>query len=261
MWRIDLAGLFDHDSDSTTPDVLVHDQPSVWSMTKLLSVGRHVSGFTTLANDRRFFNRPDLVQSRDSIGPFDGVLIGSGDREDPNGTGVDNFFYLIKDRAITSGLPPTTVLEHGDITDLSSNCLQNASCSIPPDLSNGWRIALADNGEKNLASAITAAGSVFFSTFSPTPPTGTCSLSEGTGRLYVVSLQDATAVFNFDTTNDVGGITVFDRVDLLASGGIPVAVVPLGAGELLVQGQEAGQNIMNAGGQMSFKTYWHEIFQ
>ena len=261
VWRIDLAGLFDHDSDNNTPDVLVHDEPSVWSMTKLLSVGRHVSGFTTLADDRRFFNRPDLVQSRDGIGPFDGVLIGSGDREDPNGTGVDNFFYLIKDRAITSGLPPTTVLEHGDITYLSSNCLQNASCSIPPDLSNGWRIALADNGEKNLASAITAAGSVFFSTYSPTPPTGTCSLSEGAGRLYVVSLQDATAVFNFDTTNDVGGITVLDRVDLLASGGIPVEVVPLGAGELLVQGQEAGQNIMNAGGQMSFKTYWHEIFQ
>ncbi|MCK5363371.1 MAG: hypothetical protein KAR22_10405, partial [Gammaproteobacteria bacterium] len=96
--------------------------------------------------------------------------------------------------------------------------------------------------------------------FSPTPPTGTCSLSEGTGRLYVVSLQDATAVINFDTTNDAGG-TVLDRVDLLASGGIPVEVVPLGAGELLVQGQEAGQNIMNAGGQMNFKTYWHEIFQ
>ena len=261
VWRIDLAGLFDHDSDSTTPDILLHDKPSVWSMTKLLSVGRHVSGFTTLADDRRFFNRPDLVQSRDSIGPFDGVLIGSGDREDPNGTGVDNFFYLIKDRAITSGLPPTTVLEHDDIADLTSNCLQDSSCSVAPDLGNGWRIALTDNGEKNLASAITAAGSVFFSTFAPTPPTGTCSLSEGTGRLYVVSLQDATAVFNFDTTNDIGGTVLLDRVDLLASGGIPVEVVPLGAGELLVQGQEAGQNIMNAGGQMSFKTYWHEIFQ
>jgi type IV pilus assembly protein PilY1 len=260
VWRIDLAGLFDHDSDNATPDVLVHDQPAAWSMTKLLSVGRHVSGFTTLADDRRFFNRPDLVQSRDGIGPFDGVLIGTGDREDPNGIGVDNFFYLIKDRAITSGLPPTTALVHDDLADLTSNCLQDSSCTVPPDLSNGWRIALTDSGEKNLASAITAAGSVFFSTFSPTPPSGTCSLSEGTGRLYVVSLQDATGVFNFDTTNDVGG-TVLDRVDLLASGGIPVEVVPLGAGELLVQGQEAGQNIMNAGGQMSFKTYWHEIFQ
>lgn len=260
VWRVDLGGMFDHDSSASTPDILVYNERSVWTAGKLLSVGRHVSGFTTIADDRRFFNRPDVVQSRDGVGPFDGVLIGSGDREDPNGTEVDNFFYMIKDRAITSGLPSATLLEHDDLADLSSNCLQDSSCSVPPDLTNGWRIELADGGEKNLAPAITAAGNIFFSTFSPTPPTGTCSLSEGTGRLYVLSLQDATAVYNFDTTNDIGG-TVLDRVDLLASGGIPVEVVPLGAGELLVQGQEAGQNIMNAGGQMSFKTYWHDILQ
>jgi type IV pilus assembly protein PilY1 len=261
LWRIDLAGLFDHDSSTSTPNILVNDEPSVWQVSKLLSVGRHVGGFTTIVDDRRFFNRPDVVQSRDNVGPFDGVLIGSGDREDPNGTDVNNYFYLIKDRAITSGLPTPITLEHGHITDLTSNCLQDSSCTVAPNLNNGWRIALGASGEKSLASPITAAGSVFFSTFSPTPPSGTCSLSEGTGRLYVVALQDATAVFNFDTTNDIGGTAVLDRVDLLASGGIPVAVVPLGAGELLIQGQEAGQNIVNAGGQMSFKTYWHEIFQ
>jgi type IV pilus assembly protein PilY1 len=260
VWRIDLAGMFDHDTNAATPKILVPNEPSVWSAGQLLSVGRHVTGFTAIADDRRFFNRPDVVQSRDGIGPFDGVLIGSGDREDPNGTAVDNFFYLIKDRAITSGLPPATPLVQGDLADLTSNCLQNSSCGTPPDLSNGWRIALTDGGEKNLATAITAAGNVFFSTFSPTAQTGTCALSEGTGRLYVVSLKDATAVFNFDTTNDIGG-TVLDRVDYLASGGIPVEVVPLGAGELLIQGQEAGQNIVSTGGLMSFKTYWHEIFQ
>lgn len=261
VWRIDLAGLFDHDNSASTPDILVNDEPSVWTATRLLSVGRHVAGFNTIADDRRFFARPDVVQSRDDVGPFDGILIGSGDREDPNGTDVDNHFYLVKDRAITSGLPLPITLEHGHLADLTSNCLQDSSCSVAPNLSNGWRIALTATGEKSLASPITAAGSVFFSTFSPTPPSGTCSLSEGTGRLYVLSLQDATAVFNFDTTNDVGGTPVLDRVDLLASGGIPVAVVPLGAGELLIQGQEAGQNIVDAGGQMSFKTYWHEIFQ
>lgn len=260
VWRIDLAGMLDHDSNPVTPEILVHNVPSVWSATKLLSVGRHSAGFSGIVDDRRFFNRPDVVQSRDDIGPFDGVLIGSGDREDPNGTEVDNFFYLIKDRAIVSGLASTTPLDHDDLADLTSNCLQDSSCSVAPDLSNGWRVELTDNGEKNLASAITAGGSVFFSTFSPTPPASSCSLSEGTGRLYVVSLEDATAVFNFDTTNDISG-TVLDRADLLASGGIPVEVVPLGAVELLVQGQEAGENIMNVGGQMSFKTYWHEIFQ
>jgi type IV pilus assembly protein PilY1 len=81
VWRIDLAGMFDHDTNLATPKILVHNEPSVWTAGKLLSVGRHVSGFTTIVDDRRFFNRPDVVQSRDGIGPFDGVLIGSGDRE------------------------------------------------------------------------------------------------------------------------------------------------------------------------------------
>ena len=48
---------------------------------------------------------------------------------------------------------------------------------------------------------------------------------------------------------------------MLGSGGIPVEVVPLGAGEVLVQGQEAGQNIVKTAGKTSFKTYWHELYK
>jgi len=107
---------------------------------------------------------------------------------------------------------------------------------------------------------VTANGTVFFSSFAPTPTGSSCSLSEGVGRLYAVSFQDATSVFNFDTTNDAGG-TVYERADVLGSGGIPVEVVPLGNGELLVQGQEAGQNIMKGGSNLSLKTYWHEVYQ
>ena len=260
VWRIDLAGFFDHDGDPGTPEIIVNDVPSAWTVNRLLSVGRHVTGYTSIADDRRFFNFPDVVQSRDGLGPFDGVLIGTGDREDPNGKDVNNFFYMIKDRAITSGNPSTTALVHDDLADVTDNCLQDDSCATPPDLSKGWRLALENDGEKNLAAALTAGGAVFFSTFSPTPPAGTCTLTEGVGRLYVVSLQDATAVLNFDTTNDTGG-TTYERVDTLGSGGIPVEVVPLGQGEVLVQGQEAGQNIMPITGQLGFKTYWHEIFQ
>jgi len=118
LWRVDLAGYFDDDSNSATPDVIVSNELSVWSVSKLFSVGRHVSGHTTIDDDRRFFIAPDVVQSRDGTGPFDGVLIGSGDREDPNGDDVDNFFYLIKDRNVLSGVPPTTTLEHADMPAL-----------------------------------------------------------------------------------------------------------------------------------------------
>ncbi|MCH9675233.1 MAG: hypothetical protein K0U93_27575 [Gammaproteobacteria bacterium] len=257
VWRADLAGMKDHDSNPSTPDIRVIDDISAWTVTKLFETGRHVSGNTSILDDRRFFNRPDVILSRDNIGPFDGVLIGTGDREDPLGTNVRNAFYLIKDRAITSGLPNSTTLTEGDLADLTSNCLQSSNCSTTPDISNGWRIDFANTGEKNLAAAITAGGAVFFTTFAPTPATSSCGLSEGQGRLYVVSAQDATAVYNFDSTNDVNGTTK-ERVDLLGSGGIPVEVVPLDEGHVLIQGQEAGQNIVKAPGRTSYKTYWHE---
>ncbi len=257
VWRIDLAGLVDHDGDPNTDEILVYDDPAAWSAMRLLSIGRHATGFATPAQDRRFFNAPDVAASRDSTGAFDAVVIGSGDREDPNGTGVVNHFYMVKDRFVTSGQPPTGTLEQADLADLTNNCLQDASCTQPAALVNGWQIALADTGEKALADAVTVAGQVFFTTFAPTATGATCTLSEGTGRLYVVSLQDATAVMNFDTTNDTGGVT-YERVDKLGSGGIPVKVVPLNEGHVLVQGQETGENIVKVNVQTGYKTYWHE---
>jgi type IV pilus assembly protein PilY1 len=259
VWRMDLADFVDHDSDVSTPEILVTNDPSVWTAMRLLSVGRHATGQAAVQYDRRFFNAPDVARSRDGIGPFDAVLIGSGDREDPNGTSVGNFFYMIKDRYIGVGNPPSTTLEPTDLADLSSNCLQDSSCPIPPDLVNGWTISLADTGEKALADAVTVGGQVFFTTFAPTGAASTCALSEGTGRLYVVSMQDATAVMNFDTTNDVNGVTK-ERIDVLGSGGIPVKVVPLNEGYLLVQGQETGENILKVNVQTGYKTYWHEIY-
>ena len=47
----------------------------------------------------------------------------------------------------------------------------------------------------------------------------------------------------------------------MASGGVPVEAVPLGDGKILIQGREAGANIVNAGGRTSFKTYWHEAYR
>ena len=103
-------------------------------------------------------------------------------------------------------------------------------------------------------------GKIFFTTFTPANAASSCDLNEGTGRLYALSLADATAIMNFDTTNDAGTVT-YERLDQLASGGIPVEVVPLTQGKLLVQGQEAGENILDAEVRTGFKTYWHEIYE
>jgi type IV pilus assembly protein PilY1 len=263
VWRIDLVGLVDDDNDSNTPEILLKDRRDAWSVHRLISVGRHVAGYTGIEDDRRFFNTPDLARSRDGIGPFDAVIIGSGDREDPNGDDVDNYFYVFKDRYVTSGYPPPSTLEHADLADLTSNCLQDDSCGTDPDLTNGWRISLTNDGEKALADAVTIGGHIFFTTFAPTPATATCTLNEGDGRLYVVSIRDATAVMNFDTTNDGNdaGAETLERADRLGSGGIPVQVVPLNQGYVLVQGQETGENLMKVSVLTGIKTYWSESYR
>jgi type IV pilus assembly protein PilY1 len=258
LWRMDLAGMVDHDGDPNTPPMLMHDDPSAWTAMRLLSVGRHAAGFASAEHDRRFFNTSDVAASRDGNGPFDAVIIGTGDREDPNASGVVDYFYMFKDRHVTSGVPPASGLEHGDLADLTSNCLQDSSCTKPAALVYGWRIALADSGEKALADAVTVAGQIFFTTFTPTASSDVCTLSEGTGRLYVVSVQDATAVMNFDSTNDIDSVT-YERWDKLGSGGIPVKVVPLNESYVLVQGQEAGENIVKVNVQTGYKTYWYEV--
>lgn len=259
LWRADLPPAVD-DGDPDTADAA----PPGWRLTKLLSVGRHAAGEPSALNDRRFFNRPDVVYSRDDLGPFDGVLIGTGDREDPLEAETENWFYLYKDRATHSGSPPDPSLLADDLLDLTELCTGAGACELTDEqrgaLANGWRLQLTAPGEKNLAPALTVAGKVFFTTFiSPgSLDQSACGLSEGTGRLYVVGLQDARPLFNWDLTNDSDGTPALERFDRLASPGIPVEPVPLGGPLILIQGQEAGQNIVNVEGQFAFRTYWYD---
>jgi type IV pilus assembly protein PilY1 len=258
IWRLDLAGSVDSDGDSV-PDSLAHADPTLWQVNRLAVLGRHAA--SGVQNDRRFFSRPDVVQTLDASGAFDAVLIGSGDREDPNSTEVQDWFFALKDRGITTGMPDTSAypLTLADLGDVTSACVANQSCQVSPSLANGWKMSLTIAGEKNLAPAVTSSGAIFFTTFVPTPPLDVCGLSEGRGYLYAVSLSDASPVFNFDLTNDTLSAVVLDRVMPLASGGIPVEAVVLRANLLLVQGLSGGDNIIQIPGRSTFKTYWREF--
>ena len=245
LWRMDIEG-------STIAN---------WTATPVVSVGRHFSG--SAVDDRRFFNRPDIVQTRDDSSPanFDAVLIGTGDRENPLGTSVENYFYLFKDRNISSGTPPVTMKDHDDFADLSADCVTAGNCdasTVAALATTGWTFALGPNngGDKNLAPAITIGGIVFFTTFAPGSIANVCDLNEGTGRVFAVNLQDATPVFNYLTSNDDNGVTL-ERSDKLESGGIPVEVVPLGDDLVLIQGQAGGSNIQAAGVNTDWDTFWY----
>ena len=245
VWRADIHG----------PDT------SKWKLSLLASLGRHTSGAMGIVSDRRFFHRPDLVPSKDADGMFDAVVIGSGNRPNPLDMGgmTTNFAFMIKDRhtAPGSGLDDNIqLLELGDVT---SNCLQSTTpCTV--DLSKGWRLMLTEPGEKVLATPLTITGKVFFTTYLPQAGTGAtaCAPSEGAGRLYAVALQDATAVINYDTSDDDASnpdqpSTRADRSIELQSLGIPAEVVSVPPNKIL----RPDLQIDNLDATTRWRTFWY----
>jgi type IV pilus assembly protein PilY1 len=245
IWRADIQGT----------DV------SSWKLTLLASVGRHSSGSSGVATDRRFFHRPDLVPSKDGNGLFDAVVIGTGNRADPLDKGgmTENYTYMIKDRHTAPGSAVNTGLDHGDFGDVTSNCLQTGGpCAV--NLTNGWRLGLEEPGEKVLATALTITGKVFFTSYLPQSGTGAtaCSPSEGAGRLYAVALQDAKAVINYDSSDDDPSnpdepTTKNDRSVELRSLGIPAEVVSVPPNKIL----RPDLQIDNVDATTRWRTYWY----
>lgn len=189
LWRADLAHVR---QDGAT----FHDEPQYWSLTPVLSVGRHAG-----EPDRRFFHRPDFVPMMEGSVRFDAVLIGSGNREHPLDTNVQNQFYLFKDTHVVSGSPPQG--EPKTVTDLDNLTGQAAVTAGKA----GWYIDIGSSasGEKVLSSPLTYNGSVYFSTYAPQrgSVSGQCGPNEGESLTYVVRLADASGVFNFNTATEV----------------------------------------------------------
>lgn len=238
VWRVDMKS---------------NDQAN-WRINPILSVGRHATN--SLASDRRFFYPPDYVQSKDASGAFDGVIIGAGDRENPMDTDVANYFYMFKDRDITSGVTGANSaypVAHPDLADVTDY----TAAPSGGDILKGWRIKLecppdrpSTCGEKSLSTALTVNGVIYFTTYKPAAAlvSSSCQLSEGSGLLYARKVQDGTpGLENADGTFDEDGVIE------LASGGIPAEVVSLGGGYILRPDLYI-QKIKGTG----YKTFWFQ---
>ncbi|GAB3315951.1 pilus assembly protein [Haliea atlantica] len=198
VWRVDLAG-----------NALPTGSQETWQINKLASLNR--GGTST---DRRFFNAPDVVRIRFDGRPVDAVLIGSGDRTNPNATDVDNRFYMIRDYQISpyTGARPSTADCGGDSAgdnrcllpytdtsfyDITSNLLnseqEDEQTAALEGLrsANGWRLDLGGDGEKVLAKSLTLDGTVYVTTFTPNnllDDINVCEPNSGSGRLYAIDL-------------------------------------------------------------------------
>ncbi len=80
-------------------------------------------GGSDKANNRRFFNSPDVALIRDrGQAPYFTISVGSGFRENPLNEETDDRFYMIRDTYVTqsrSALSSPPVITENDLTDVS----------------------------------------------------------------------------------------------------------------------------------------------
>jgi len=198
LWRVDLSG-----------SALPTSSQNTWFISKLAAF----NGATT-ATDRRFFNAPDIVRVRSQGRAVDAIVIGTGDRTNPNAIDVDNRLYMIRDQQVApyATANPTTVqcadvdfydfrcgqpFSEASLYDITDNILttgtdaEKATALASLNAADGWRLDLANAGEKSLAKTLTINGRIFATTFTPSNllnDINVCEPQAGTGQLYVIDL-------------------------------------------------------------------------
>jgi type IV pilus assembly protein PilY1 len=167
--------------------------PANWAVHKLAELGG------TGTDARKFLFPADVVYSKDGNGPYDAVLIGSGDREKPFDDTIVNHFYMLKDRKVGNDGSGQATIELADLYDATDNLIQEGTeteqATAEADLlaAKGWYIRLRV-GEKVIGSALTLGGTVFFATNQPSAMDPDSCGSLGTARIYSMDFRNATGV-------------------------------------------------------------------
>jgi Tfp pilus tip-associated adhesin PilY1 len=278
VWRFDVSDATGASTDA--PRFVITQLASI-------AVGPQ-SGLHAARDYRKFLFSPDVVYGSDANGAYDAVLVGSGDREHPFDMVVRNRFYMFKDRhtgtlteadVTSQPTPPdgtiTDTSSSTDLFDATSNCLQDAALCASGQTqttaqgallaARGWKLEFGFAGEKTVATATTAAGTVLFNTHEPaddgiTNTEGVCTSKLGTARQYGLSFRDATATNVFTLPSQY--VPAGGRYAKFAGGGYlptPVPVVVQINGQYY-QTVVAGVQTTNPGGlklQSRVRTYWY----
>ena len=258
VWRIDMPKNIAYDPAISD----TQDNRDSWSIRKIAELGGDGGA------DRKFFHRIDVVFGIDPAGGtsagFDALLIGSGNREWPKSLDVQDYMFMIKDTNGGSDVITIDDLANADCflaaTDRPSGSVcgtNNATANA--QLAAGWKLPLADTGEKMLGTSLTVGGRTFFSTYRPLGgKPAKCGGNEGAGRFYSISLFNAAPVENRNLIDDGGNVepsTLVDRYcDTCLPPGIPPPeLVPLGTDSFLL-----GLTPVQSGISNRYRTHWYE---
>lgn len=210
IWRFDISNCF---ATACASDTQARVTGGV-----IATLGAKASGADPLADNRTFYNAPDIarmVVSGDSN--YVNIAIGSGDRSFPkSNNGVNDYFYSIRDYQWSA----RTQTEYNTLTPIGHADLTTVTGSTPEAVSdNGWKLAL-QNKEKALAQSLTVDGNILFTTFIPGTSSNSCLPTTGSGRVYAVSAADGYRRFDtlyrdFATTGLPTSVNIFNRDQLV----------------------------------------------
>lgn len=176
----------------------------------------------TTAENRRFYNAPDIAYVPSKTSAYLNISIGSGYRAHPLNEATNDRFYAIRDYNVFNKLSQDEydALSAGAVTDGDPSLIDvtNDLAPLIPAGARGWKLSLP--GEKVLSESRTFGGTVIFSTFSPGASNSPCEPGQGINKLYQLSIADASPVTNLDGIGSPEALSLDDRSRTLAQTGI-----------------------------------------
>jgi type IV pilus assembly protein PilY1 len=173
---------------------------------------------------RKIFYPPDVSLEKAN---FEMLSFGTGDRENPKEETIINRLYAVKDKNLTG-----TILNENSLYDVTSDELQTDIDATRKNeilsqlnAAYGWLIKLGQ-GEKCLSSPVLFYKTDYFTTFTPIAAADPCDARFGTATMYALEYTTGNAVFDFDLTNNIGGIKILrsDRSEVIGTA-IPSGVI------------------------------------
>ena len=155
----------------------------------------------TEASNRRFYGGVDvgLIQ-RDDGSNYVVVAVGSGFREKPLDTEINDHFYVFRDEGVFDNTIAST-LTLSNLVDITETFGDEATEATEEDGKFGWYYRFATDGEKSLTAPIIFNNTVMFTTYVPPgDEVINCAGGAGTGRFYMMSILNGSPVNDADGT-------------------------------------------------------------
>lgn len=148
------------------------DAASFIRVETLAQVGHEGAASETLSNDRKFYETPSAALMKYADGSrYVGIALGSGWRENPRNTDVDDEFYFFKDTVNDSQTLSTLVRPNASSRDFVLNLENYTGAFATLDVAQGLAMSAnadgAYEGEKAFGTPVILFGNVFFPSYLP----------------------------------------------------------------------------------------------